>query len=296
MTKVAERDRDASATPDRARSNASVVPASGMAFQISAALALTSAFAAALTLLVPDVLRGPAVMNGSARGTALVILAVAVPALLAAMRAASQGSARAVPVWLGVLGYLGYNAVLLLFATPFNALFLPYIAQLALAVWALAITVGTIVVERFGDRCSSRMPVRGLVAYLLVVVALNAAAWLVQIVPAMLRPGPPAFLAGTGLTTNPVFVLDLGVVLPLTTVAALRLLKREAWGCLVSGSLLAMLVIESLSVGVDQWLGHAADPASSVASGAMAPVFVAVAVAGLVPLAIFLRHVDRGET
>jgi hypothetical protein len=48
-------------------------------YWMSAALAVASGVAAALTLLAPDVLRGTPVMNGSARGTALVALVVALP-------------------------------------------------------------------------------------------------------------------------------------------------------------------------------------------------------------------------
>jgi hypothetical protein len=37
-------------------------------------------------------------------------------------------------LWLGSPAYLDYNAVLLLFATPFNHLFLLYVAMLPLSI------------------------------------------------------------------------------------------------------------------------------------------------------------------
>ena len=49
------------------------------------ALPLVAAAAAALNFAWPQVLSGPAVMNGSARGTALVVLVVAVPTLAASI-------------------------------------------------------------------------------------------------------------------------------------------------------------------------------------------------------------------
>jgi hypothetical protein len=58
-----------------------VVPVVGAPARLSGALAAVAAVAAALTCFVPGVLRGPAVMNGSARGTALVVLCLAVPIL-----------------------------------------------------------------------------------------------------------------------------------------------------------------------------------------------------------------------
>src|SRR6202171_3881249 len=87
-------------------------------YWLSSALALISALATPATFFTPGVLRGPAVMNGSARGTALVILVLGVPALLIAMGSAAKGSIRALIVWLGVIAYLSSNAVMFIFATP----------------------------------------------------------------------------------------------------------------------------------------------------------------------------------
>ncbi len=90
-----------------------------------------------------------------------------------------------------------------------------------------------------------------------------------QVVPAVLSGDPPPFLAGTGLPTNPVYVPDLAFWLPLAAAAATWLWRRRPWGYLVVGGLLTMWVIESVGVAVDQWFGHAADPASTVASAAV---------------------------
>ena len=51
------------------------------AWWLSAALGVAAAASSLLTFAVPAVLRGTAVMNGSARGTALVVLLAGVPAL-----------------------------------------------------------------------------------------------------------------------------------------------------------------------------------------------------------------------
>src|SRR3954453_17808233 len=72
-------------------------------YVLSAALVLVAAVASALTFFAHGILRGPAVMNGSARGTALVVLLVAVPVLSLSMAAAARGSVRAPVVWLGGL-------------------------------------------------------------------------------------------------------------------------------------------------------------------------------------------------
>ena len=50
-----------------------------------------------------------------------------------------------------------------------------------------------------------------------------------------------------------------------------------------------MWVLKSISIAVDQWYGHAADPASTVASAALVPAFAALALIGLIPAGLLLR-------
>jgi len=70
--------------------------AGSVAYWLSGALAVAAALRALLTYLVGDVLRGPAVMNGSARGPALVVLVVGVPVLACSLVLARRGSPVAV--------------------------------------------------------------------------------------------------------------------------------------------------------------------------------------------------------
>lgn len=256
---------------------------------VPALLAVVAAAAAAATAFLPGVLRGTAVMNGSARGTAVVVLFVAVPVLVVALATAARGSARAWVVALGAIAYLTYNAVLLLLATPFNALFLLYTTMFALSVWSAVFVFPRLHVEQFAARFGPRAPIRLLAGYLAAVAVLNAAAWLVPIVPALFATRPPAFLDGTGLTTNPVYVQDLSFWIPLMVVTVVAAWRRVGAGLALLGALLVFGVIESVGIAVDQWLGHAADPASNVASAALTPVFGVWAAIGMVPVVLYFR-------
>ena len=113
-----------------------------------------------------------------------------------------------------------------------------------------------------------------------------SAAWLTRIVPAVVRGGTPAYLHGTGLTVNVGYVQDLALWLPLLAVAAAWLWRRQPWGYLLAGAGLVMWVLESTSIAADQWYGHAAAPASPVASGVLVPAFAALAVIGLIPAGV----------
>jgi hypothetical protein len=259
-------------------------------FWLSGALALVTALAAAATFFITGMLRGPAVMNGSARGTALVVLVVAIPALLLSMRATAAGSVRALIVWMGAIAYIAYQAVLFIFATPFNQLFLLYLAMFSLSFWSVVSILRQVDLESLRARFSRRLPVRGLATYALIMVVLNALAWLRNVVPGVLSSTPPSWLDGTGMSTNPIYVQDLAFWLPLTAVAAILLWRRRPWGYLVIGSILTYWVIESVGVAVDQWFGHAADPSSTVVSVVMVPAFGVLALVGLIPLYIYFHH------
>lgn len=266
------------------------ISVSRAAYWLSGALATVATAAPAAMLVVPGILGGTPAMNGSARGTALVVLVLAVPTLLLSMLWAWRGSARAVLVWLGAVGYLLYNAVMFLFATPFNRLFLLYVAMLALALWSAGSVLSRLDARVFPNPSASRLWPRVIAIYSWVVVAFNALAWLRGIVPGLLGRETPAFLAGTGLLTSPVYVQDLAVWLPLMAIGAAWLWTRRPWGYVVVGALLTLWVLESASVAVDQWFGHTADPASPAASVAVVPLFAALAVVGLVALYVHLRH------
>ena len=264
-------------------------PGPGAAVRLSAACAVGCLVAGLWTAVDPGLLSGPEAMQGSARGTALVLVVVAVPLLLLAARAAAQGSASAVVAWAGALMYVVYNAVLLLFLTPFNAAFLSYVVVLATGLWSLAALASAFGVGRLGARFEPRRSARPVSLYVATVAAANILLWLATVVPASFGPFPARFLDGTGVQTNAIYVQDLAVWLPLASVGAWWLWRREPRGLVVTGAVSVLWVIESLSIAVDQWWGHHADPTSSVVSGAVVLPFAVLALVGVVPAVALLR-------
>ena len=261
-------------------------------YALSLALAVIAAAASALTFFVPGILSGPDVSNGNARGTALVILVLAIPALLLAIRLERRGSWRAVFVWLGALFYLGYNAFLFLFLTPFNSLFLLYITFQSLALFSTLALVRAVDPGRTIDTMR-RLPVKGLAIFVWTIVVLNAVAWLQVIVPAVVAENPASFLEGLGVATNAVYVQDLAFWLPLMTVAAWWMWHRRPLGILLTGSWLLFGAIESVGIAVDQWFGHRADPLSRHASDSVIPMMVALAIVNLIGVYFYLRREPR---
>lgn len=262
------------------------------AYPLSWLLAVVTVAATVPTILLPDVLRGPAAMNGSARGTALVMLVGAVPLLVGSMVATRRGSTRGVVLWLGAIAYLAYNGVMLLLGTPFNALFLLYDAILGLSIWAAITLLHRIDVDGVAARFTPGLRARPVAVFVWVIVALNTLVWLRGLLPGLVADGEPEFLQGTGLTTFPTYVQDFAFWLPLFTVAAWWLWQRQAWGLLLAPAVMAYFVLEAVGVAVDQAWGHSADPASTVVSLELVPGFAVLALLCTIVLAHLLRHLD----
>ena len=262
-------------------------------YALSLVLAMVGGVTAALTFFLPDVLTGPPVTTGNARGTALVMLALATPVLVFSIWWQRRGSWRARFLWLGSLFYLGYNAFLLLFLTPFNSLFLLYVATQSLALFSIFALVHAEPGFPHATQVD-RIPVRGLAVFVWAIVALNTLAWLQVVVPAVFSNDPTSFLDGLDVATNAIYVQDLAVWLPLMTLAGWWMWNRRPLGVLLTGSWLAFGILEGIGIAVDQWFGHQADPASPHASLEVIPMMVGLAVINLIGLYFYLRRQSTG--
>ena len=258
-------------------------------YALSVLLLAAAGFSTVASLAIPDLIHGPAVSVGSLRGTALVVLVVAMPVLAVSMAAVARGSSLAFFGWLGAIAFIAYQSVLFLFGSPFNGLFFGYVGMLSFAGWALIALAPQVPVDGIATRFGPRTPVRLVAAYLSVMAGLFYLLWLKAIVPALFASEEPAFLVGTGMITGPGQVMDLAFLLPLCLLTAAWAWQRRALGLVLAGALQVMLVIEAVSIGVDQWVGAMADPASPVVSAAMTPVFAGVTVVALVIFGAFLR-------
>ncbi len=256
-------------------------------FLLSSALSLIAAITSAVGTFNPGIFRDPAMTAGNARGTSLVILAVAVPLLIGSMLLTSLGSVRAGIVWLGSLGYILYNSALFAFAVSFNRLFLLYVAMFGLALWALVTTLMQVDAESLREHFRATTPTRGIAIYLILSAVFFAVAWMRDIVPALVNNTVPNSLDKTLMLTNVIEVVDLTISLPLMALAGYWIWQRRSWGYLLSGTLLVMFTIETLSVAVDQIFGHRSDPTQSLAA---VPLMVGLTAAGLLVTLVYMRY------
>jgi len=257
-----------------------------VAYWLSSALAALLVVASAAGLFVPGLYHDTPDWIAQTRATDLVTLTVAIPALMAAVILAARGSLGARIVWLGVLGYIVYMYAIYAFAVAFNGLFLVYVAALAFAAWSLIALLTRLDPDEARPHGDPSVVVQAVALYLLVVAALFVLTWMKDIVPALVAHTSPLSLAKTRQPTNPVEVLDLSFLLPLATLAGVWLWRRRPWGYPLAGMALTIMTLVGLSVVVDVVFEHLNDRTVSLA---IAPLFAAVALVGLVLLAGHLR-------
>jgi hypothetical protein len=211
------------------------------------------------------------------RGSDVVTLAVAVPALLAARRFYRSASLAGTLAFLGVLGWFLYVYGSLALGSAYNEFFLGYVALASLALFTVALVVRSVDLSRLDEDTLRRLPSRPLALLVLVSAALTGFVWLEPVVSAVLAGRPPALLLhSTTLVTE---ALDLAVVAPAAVVAGNLLLRRRPEGLLIGVPLLVLLWVLAPAIVLQtlfQW----------AAGWPFTPAQVAGPIAGFVALGI----------
>ncbi len=209
-------------------------------------------------------------------------VAVAYPALLVLAVLAARGSLRAALAWMGVLVYSAYTFAIYAFSVHFGPLFLVYVAVLGLSAYALIGGLTSLSPERVAASVAPRARVRSTAVLLVAVASAFGLLWLAEIVPSMLAGTTPETLVEVGLPTNPVYVLDLGLLLPAAMIAGVLLLRGRALGYVLAPVILVALIALGVGIvsviGVAPLRGEAAMPAVGVVIGALTLLQLVVAV------------------
>jgi hypothetical protein len=210
------------------------------------------------------------------------------PLLLGLAFLAARGSLRAYLAWTGLLAYSAYTYAIYAFASHFGPLFLLYVAVLGLSVYALIGSLTSIDAERvkasFGPMASVRQTAWVLDALALLFLIM----WLSVDIPATVRNAPGKALRDSGVLTNPVHVLDLGLFLPAMVLVAVFLVRGRATGFVLAPVLLvAGIGISASVVAMSVVLEHRGQ--SSSVGGVLMGL---LALVELIVLYRFSRRVD----
>lgn len=206
------------------------------------ALAGLAAALASVAGFVPGLYRDPDLVIGQSHGYDVGNLVV-VAVLWLGLGLSSRGSLRGRLVAVGALGCLLYSYVTYAFLIVLNPATPLYIAVLGFGGWSFA--TGLAAVDEPGAEAllTGRLVRRATGGFLLLIAVLFALTWLRQIGGSLIAGQLPAELRAAGWPMNPVWVLDLGFVLPLMAITGIRLLRRRPGGARIAIPLLVFMAL-----------------------------------------------------
>ena len=212
-----------------------------------AAMAGVAAAIASLAGFIPGVYRDPKIVIAQSHGFDIGDL-IAVLILGLGLSWSVRGSVRGRLVAIGALGYLLYSFVTYAFLIVLNAATVLYIAVLAFGVWSF-ITGFATVDEHQADHLAAGHLQRWLTGgFMIGIASLFALTWLRQIAGSVISGQLPAGLAAAGWPMNPPYVLDLGFVIPVAVLGALRLVRGKPGGGRLAVTFLVFAPLLSISV------------------------------------------------
>jgi hypothetical protein len=218
-----------------------------LAFALSSAVIALAAVAAGVGLFMPSVYRETEWAVPQNRGQDLITL-LALLMLLPTLAAARRGSPRSMLVWLGLVGYLAYTYTGAAFAYGFNVLFPLYVALFALCGATLIAALSALDATAMHKAFDAHAPRRGVAVFLLVMAVVLTLLWTSQIVPFYTRGQLPEMIVKAKTQTVFVYVLDLGVVVPLALLAAWWLWRGQPWGFVLAGFVLVKAATMGLAL------------------------------------------------
>jgi hypothetical protein len=184
-------------------------------------------------------------MAAQQQGNDLVTLVVGLPLLGLSTWYAFRSSLRGRLLLTGTLGFFLYTYMSMAMLTSYNALFLVYVALFTLSLYAFILSMMSFDLKELPQQFSEHLP-RGWIAGLLFIVGgFLLFAWLGRIIQPLMQSKTPVL---ENTTTLVIQAIDLGLIVPLAILAGVFLLRRSAWGYLLTSVAVFKFVTMGLAV------------------------------------------------
>lgn len=226
-------------------------------------------------------------MADQAQANDLITLFVGLPILAISSWLAFRGTLRGRLLLTGTMGFFLYTYMSMTMLTAFNALFLVYVALFGLSFYAFVLCMMSFDMKALPEHFPTRLP-RGWIAGLLfLMAAFLTFLWLSMILPPTLQ-NQIAALDNT--TTLVIQAMDLVFIVPLAILAGILLLRRSAWGYLLTSVFVMKVAVLGLAVaamGVNQTLKGTANGLPMVVA------FLTITVLNLTAAVVLLRNIGE---
>jgi len=177
------------------------------------------------------------------QGNDVVTLFVALPLLVVSTWMTLRGSLRGRLLLTGTIGFFLYTYLSMCMLTAFNTLFLVYVAIFGLSLYAFILCMMSFDIEDLPRHFSDRLPRGWIAALLFVIGAFLALTWLGRVLSPIMQNTPP--LLDNGITMV-IQAMDLSLIVPLAVLSGILLLRRSAWGYLLT----SVFVLKAIALGL----------------------------------------------
>ena len=223
------------------------------------------------------------------QGNDLVTLVVGLPLLIIAAFLAFRGSLRGHLLLTGTLGFFLYTYMSMASLASYNSLFLVYVAIFALSLYAFILCMMSFDLSTLPQSFSEKLPHNWIVGLMFIVGSFLLLAWLGRIVPPFFQNQTPVL---ENTTTLVIQFMDLGLIVPLAFLGGFLLLRRNAWGYLLSSIMLTKGV--TLGLGVSAMAINMVRVGVPDSLGIMIP-FLVITIFNLVLVTILLKNVQQAR-
>jgi len=181
------------------------------------------------------------------QGNDLVTLVIGLPLLAVSTWSAFRGSLRGRLLLTGTLGFFLYTYMSMSMLSSYNQLFLVYVAIFGLSLYAFALGMLSFDLQDLKRHFSENLPRGWLAGTLFLVGGFLLLAWLGRIVPPLIAGGTPPL---ENTTTLVIQAMDLALIVPVAILSGVLILRRNAWGYLLTSVVLLKGVTLGLAVSV----------------------------------------------
>lgn len=171
------------------------------------------------------------------KGTDAVTLFLVIPLFILIVLLNKKNSLKYRIIYLGLLSFILYYSASIAFGAALNNLFIVYLFLFSISLFSFITGIADIDYQGIEEKIGSNFPNKS-IAIFLFFAGLSVFVWLLEIISFMTTGSPPT---GLGVkTTEPTFILDIGIIAPAAFLGGIFLLKRKPLGYVISPVLLVL--------------------------------------------------------
>lgn len=207
-----------------------------------------AAIASVAGLAVPGLYRDREAFVRLTQADDVMRVVLVLPLLAVNLWRTAAGSVIGRLVALGALATLAYSYAFLAFGAALSAVTLVHIGILGLVFWSLLLSSTALDRQSVEGVVLARIFRRSTGVFLLATALLSVGQWSGTIAVAVSSGTQPADVARLGLTTNPLYAIELAFAVPLMAVAGIGLLRRRSGAAPLAVPLLVFLTLLGLGL------------------------------------------------